>query len=360
MTKVRVLVVEDSLTVRQALLEALRADAELEVVGEALDGRQAIDMCRELRPDVMTLDMILPVMSGLGVTEYVMAHCPTPILVVSSSVNRGELFKTYDALAAGAVDVLEKPRGDESDGEWEQKFCAAVKLVARIKVITHPRARLGALGRPPSVPPALPGRGPRKTEIIAVGASTGGPGALVSVLGALPPGFPIPLIFVLHLDEVFGTAFAEWLDAQTHHRVAFAREGEPVASYAGRVAMAPPGRHLVVRARRLCLTSDPPRHSCRPSIDALFETVATHYGPSAAGCLMTGMGRDGAAGLLEIRKAGGLALAQDEATSVVYGMPREAVLLGAVERVLPLDGIGRALAALASVDAAHPTKGAAP
>ena len=367
MAKVRVLVVEDSVTVRQRLLEVLRADPEIEVVGEASDGKRAIELCRDLDPDVVTLDMMLPVMSGLAATEYIMAHHPTPILVVSASFNRGELFKTYDALAAGAVDVMEKPRGDEGDGDGEERFCAAEKLVSRIKVITHPRARLGALGRSSTAPTPVaasgahvavkrpstpsPSRRPRKTELIAIGASTGGPAALVAVLGAIPAGLPIPIVIVLHIDEVFGAAFADWLDSQTHHRVTYPREGDPVASYKGRVAMAPPGRHLVVRAHRFGLTSDPPRHSCRPSIDVLLEAIADDYGAASAGCILTGMGRDGAAGLLAIRSRGGAAFAQDEASSVVYGMPREAMLNGAAERVLPLDQMGAALAALVVSDA---------
>src|ERR1700735_2119773 len=137
MPRIRVLVVEDSLTVRRLLCEVLASDPEIEVVGEAGDGKRAIELCQALRPDVMTLDMMLPVMSGLAATEYVMAHCPTPILVVSASTNRGEVFKTYEALAAGAVDVLEKPRGGEADGEWERHFVSTVKLVSRILVITH-------------------------------------------------------------------------------------------------------------------------------------------------------------------------------------------------------------------------------
>ena len=144
--RLRVLVVEDSLTVRRRICDALASDRDLEIVGEADNGQRAIELCQSLRPDVMTLDMCLPIMSGLSATEYIMAHCPTPILIVSASTNRGELFKTYDALAAGAVDVLEKPRGDASDDEWDRKLVSAVRLVAKIKVITHPRARL-ALGR---------------------------------------------------------------------------------------------------------------------------------------------------------------------------------------------------------------------
>src|SRR5580704_14304500 len=140
--KIRVLVVEDSLTIRRRLAEILENDPELELVGEAADGKRAIELCGELRPDVVTLDMMLPVLSGVAATEYIMAYYPTPILIVSASANRGEVFKTYDALAAGAVDVLEKPTGEEPEGVWEQRLRSAVKLVARIKVITHPRARL--------------------------------------------------------------------------------------------------------------------------------------------------------------------------------------------------------------------------
>lgn len=343
MRKTRVLVVDDSLTVRKHLCEVLSADPEIELVGEAADGKQAIEQCQALRPDVVTIDMIMPVMSGLAATEYIMAHCPTPILVVSSSFNRGELFKTYDALAAGAVDALEKPTGKEPDGVWERAFLARVKLVSRIRVITHPRLRLARLHEPPSraaIPPPE-----RSNTVLAIGASTGGPAAIVEILQTLPETFRQPILFVLHINEPFGSSFADWLDGQTSRRVAFPRDGDLVAGATGRVLMAPPGRHLVVRDGRLRLTLDPEKHSCRPSVDVLFSSVAREYGRTAAAVLLTGMGRDGAAGLLDIRHAGGLTIAQDEATSVVYGMPGEAVALGAAERVLPLKEIGPALGA---------------
>jgi two-component system, chemotaxis family, protein-glutamate methylesterase/glutaminase len=346
--KLRVLVVEDSLTVRRRVCEALAKSTQLEVVGEADNGQRAIELCQSLRPDVITLDMILPVMSGLSATEYIMAHCPTPILIVSASTNRGELFKTYDALAAGAVDVLEKPRGDGTDDDWDERLVSAVRMVARIKVITHPRARLG-LARSPaplSAPPrAFEGRvATEPLSLVALGASTGGPSALVSVLRDLPSKAGLLILVVLHIDEPFGSAFAEWLSDQTPHDVKFARGGEPLESSTSRVLMAPPGRHLVAEGTRLALNDAPERHSCRPSIDTLFESLAKSCGPRSCAALLTGMGRDGATGLLALREAGGLTVAQDEESSIVFGMPREAALLGAASRVLPLGEIGRYLA----------------
>lgn len=348
MTRLRVLVVEDSLTVRRHLCDVLNAHPDIEVVGEAGDGKEAIHLCEQLRPDVVSMDMMLPVMSGMAATEYIMAHCPTPILVVSASTNRGEMFKTYEALAAGAIDVLEKPSLAADPGEWEARLIAALKMVARVRPIHHPRAKLEALRRAPfdaGVPAVEIPQGARAWDVVAIGASTGGPGAVLQVLKGLVQPFPVPVLVVVHISEPFGSALAEWLDAQTGMAVEYAVDGQAVASTAGRVTMAPPGWHLVVRHRRMRLTKDPERHSCRPSVDVLFESVAAEYGPAAAACLLTGMGRDGAAGLLAVRRSGGFTIAQDEATSVVYGMPREAALIGAAERVLTLPAIGGALSA---------------
>lgn len=350
MTKLRVLVVEDSLTVRKRLCEILSADPEIEVIAEAADGKHAIELCLSLKPDVVSLDMMLPVMTGLSATEYIMAHAPTPILIVSASINRAELFKTYDALAAGAVDVLEKLRDGVDDDAWSQQYRNALKLVAKIKVITHPRARLHAFPRHgsdamASIPAVLRAQGADHSaiEIVAIGASTGGPGAILDVLNALPE-LPVPLLFVLHIDEPFGKAFANWLATQTRFPVSFAQDGELLEGLRGRVVMAPPAHHLVVQKRRLRLHDGPMRHSCRPSIDVLFESLAEECGESVVATLLTGMGRDGANGLLEIRKKGGITFAQDEATSVVYGMPREAAALGAAIKILPLHQIGQTIA----------------
>ena len=365
MAKTRVLVVEDSLTVRKRMLEVLATDPDIEIVGEAGDGKRGIELCQHLRPDVVTLDMMLPVMSGLAATEYIMAYCPTPILIVSASTNRGELFKTYEALAAGALDVLDKPLGNELDDAWEQKLVSTVKLIARIKVITHPRARLGPMGQSPggrastsATPrgtalgaPEAPRQAPQREgclRAVAMGVSTGGPAALTEILRGLPHGFPLPILLVIHIGKLFAPAFAEWLDGQSPVRVAYAADGDPLPPFgAGGVLMASPDSHLVLRQGKFRLTHDPERHSCRPSVDVLFASLAQELGASSAACLLTGMGKDGAEGLLAIRRAGGRTIAQDEATSVVFGMPREAILLGAAEQVLPLEMIAPMLGALA-------------
>jgi len=338
---VRVLIVEDSFSIRKRLVEILATDPELEVVGEAEDGKTAIELCQVMRPDVVTLDMMLPIMSGLAATEYIMAHCPTPVLIISASTNRGELFRTYDALAAGAVDALEKPTGEEPDGEWEKRLISTVKLVARIKVITHPRGKLGSRkSEPRSRSTVELSQPPSSIRLIALGASTGGPGAALEILEGLTSDFPVPILFVLHIGRPFATSLADWLDGRSPLRVALARDGERLPKPGrGRVILAPADHHLVIDDGTLRLTKGPERHSCRPSVDVLFESIAREIGGDSIACLLTGMGRDGAEGLLAIRRAGGTTLAQDEATSVVYGMPREALKLGAAQHVLPLQQI---------------------
>jgi len=349
MDPTRVLVVEDSQTIRKYIVEILETTPGFEVAGEAGDGKAAIELCERLAPDVISMDMMLPVMTGLSATEYIMAYCPTPILVVSASTNRGELFRTYDALAAGAVDVLEKPSGSEPDDAWARQLVEALRLVSRVRVITHLRGRLGptrhaASAALASVP--LPGTPTKPARVVAIGASTGGPGAVLDLLSTLPSGFALPILLVIHIAEPFAQAMAEWLAAQTGIPVRYARHDEALSRAAQVVLMAPPGRHLQLNNGRLRLDDGPERHSCKPSVDVLFESLAREAGEQTIACLLTGMGKDGAAGMLAVRAAGGLTIAQDEATSVVWGMPGEAVALGAASHVLPLRDIGSFLAAV--------------
>ncbi len=223
-----------------------------------------------------------------------------------------------------------------------------MKLVARIRVITHLRARARpSLPRSPElvrtgqVSAATP-----NVRVLAIGASTGGPGAAVEVFRNLPTDLAVPVLFVLHINPQFGHAFADWLNGQTPWPARFPRDDEPLEGAAGTIVLAAPGRHMIVHNGRIRLDDGPERFSCRPSVDVLFESVARECGPSAGAALLTGMGRDGANGLLAIRNAGGHTIAQDEATSVVYGMPREAAANGGAARILPLGEIGPALANL--------------
>jgi two-component system chemotaxis response regulator CheB len=351
MRRIRVLVVEDSLTVRRFLTTVLARDPDCEVVGEAAHAADAIRQCEALRPDVVTLDMLLAGDStGLEVTEHIMAYCPTPILIVSSSFNRGEALKSLDALAAGAVDTLEKPTGRESEAGWQRCFLERVKLVARIRVITHVRGRRRALeqamtrGSVRGNSPAGPRSGRSEPRLIAMGASTGGPGAVAEILGDRAHPVPLPVLLVVHLAPGFGRTFAAWLDKMLPVPVIEAVHGAPLPRPNERcVIVAPAEAHLLVEGGQLRLSRAAERHSCRPSIDVLFESVAREFGSAAIGCLLTGMGQDGAEGLLAMRNAGAVTVAQDEATSVVFGMPREAIRLGAAGHVLCLSAIAPAL-----------------
>jgi two-component system chemotaxis response regulator CheB len=345
MKPIRVLVVEDSITIRKYLVDVLTSSGQFEVVAEAEDGKQAMELCELLRPEVVTMDMILPKLSGVAATEYIMAYCPTPILVVSASLNRGEVFKTYAALAAGAVDVLDKPNGVEAQEEWEQKFLAAVRMASRIKVITHPRGKL----QNPALPEIAAGNKIfSDIRLVAIGASTGGPAAVARILAELPPNFPIPILIVIHISDQFAFALAEWLNTQSSVPVRYAQDNEdipPLGTPA--VLLAPAGKHMIVERQKVRLVDGPERHSCRPSVDTFFDSVARDLGSASATVLLTGMGKDGASGLLNAKRAGSFTVAQDEASSIVFGMPAEAIKLGAAQRILSLDQIAETIRAFA-------------
>ena len=353
MSRLRVLIVDDSLTVRRRLADAFAFDTSCEVVGEAADGQQAFEQCQRLRPDVVTMDLMMPKVDGLRATELIMGHCPTPIVVLSATENRTEGLRTLDALAAGAVDAVDKPSG-LLDAKWMETLVSRVRVASRVRVITHVRAKLRTEAAPHAPPrvaaPAVPPR------LLVMGASTGGPAAVRHILRSLPADFPLPVLLVLHITEHFDNAMVEWLGAQSGLSVRNAVDGEPLPMPGrGCVRMAPGNRHLVVRGGRLRLVDGPERHSCRPSVDELFESVARELGANALGCLLTGMGRDGAEGLAAMRRAGAATVVEDESTCVVFGMPREAIKLGAAQHVVGLTEIPPLLAALARAGAREGT-----
>lgn len=363
MATIRVLIADDSITVRRRLAAALAADQMLEVVAEARDGRMAIELCQRLRPDVITMDMMMPVMDGVMATQYIMTHCPTRILVVSSSADRVQVLRTFEALAAGAIDFLEKPAGSSPLAEWERELVEAVKMAYRVRPISRPPAGLRASSRrddgaaayfPGSGPIARMGAdpfggvAPGEAAIIAIGASTGGPSAIAKILSEIPANFPLSMLLVIHIAPEFAEGLRQWIEQQSRIPVRVAVDGEPLPRLGrGEVIMAPPDRHLSVDKGYVRVSDAPQRNSCRPSVDVLFESVAREYGSRAIACLLTGMGRDGALGLLAIRRSGGRTIAQDEASSIVFGMPREAIALNAAEVVAPLAGVAETLCKMA-------------
>lgn len=335
MARIRVLIADDSLTIRHHLAEVIASDLDFELVGEARDGEEAVALCQRLRPHVVTLDMSMPCLDGLAATKRIMRTCATPILIVSSSVNRGEALRTFDAIAAGAVDVLEKPGALTDLQEWALQFRAQLRLIARIQVITR-FSDASTMRRTPEVVPPVTADTRSRQRLVALGASTGGPMALHHILSNLPATFPVPILLVIHMSPLFTAAFVTWLAQNSRLPVRMAVDGERLPQPGTGVVLMPgPDCHLVMDGVYLRQTAAPERWSCRPSVDELFLSLTGRAADLFAG-LLTGMGRDGAAGLLALRQAGAVTAAQDEASSVIFGMPREAIALGAAEHILPL------------------------
>ncbi|WBY00217.1 chemotaxis response regulator protein-glutamate methylesterase [Ramlibacter tataouinensis] len=341
MGKTGVLIVDDSAVARQALTEILSQDGGLHVQAAVADPLFAMQRMRSHWPDVIVLDIEMPRMDGLTFLRRLMAQRPTPVVVCSSLTGHGAAM-TVQALAAGAVSVVAKPRAALRGNLHE----SAAELVQAVRAAALVNVRnLAAVGSPPVPSPAAtePGAGGRRdgaARVIALGASTGGTQALEAVLKALPAAVP-GMVVVQHMPEKFTAAFAERLDALCRLEVREARDGDAVLP--GRVLIAPGGRHMSLRrggsGYGVEVRRGPSVHHHCPSVDVLFRSVAGAAGPGALGIIMTGMGADGALGLLELRRAGARTVAQDEASSVVFGMNREAIRAGAVERVLPLAAI---------------------
>jgi two-component system chemotaxis response regulator CheB len=332
--RIKVLVVDDSGLVRKLLGEIFGADPELEVVGLARDPYEARELIKQLSPDVLTLDVEMPRMDGLTFLQNLMRLHPMPVVMVSSLTERGA-EATLAALHAGAVDFVAKPKVDLQVG----LRAYGEELIAKVKAAS--RAKVRALTNLPPTEAAAKAQGLQTTDrVIAIGASTGGTEAISDMLKTMPPDAP-GMVIAQHIPEVFSARFAARLDGECALVVREARDGAPLLT--GHVYVAPGGKHLRVERSGLkyfcSIGADEPVNRHRPSVDVLFDSVAKNVGRNAVGVILTGMGADGAEGLLHLREAGGFTLAQDRETSVVWGMPGEAVRRGGACEVLPLQAL---------------------
>ncbi len=341
---IRVLVAEDSVTVRELLVQILSSDPEIAVIGEAKNGLEAVELAVQLKPDLITMDVHMPELDGLEATKEIMARAPTPIIVVSASSNQRDVELSLSAMRAGALLMLPKPDDPRSAvfADRQGNLLSMVKALSRVRVVRRWRDR---------PPPALSTPAPRvapatRIQVIAIAASTGGPAALERILKDLPGDFPVPILVVQHIAVGFAAGLADWLSASASLRVKIAEDGEQLRPRT--VFLAADDRQLSVRSDgQLLVTTEPLVNGLRPSGTHLFESVARAYGPAVVAVILTGMGRDGVDGLRAVKTAGGLVIAQDEDSSVVYGMPREAIAAGVVDLVAPVADIAPRLRELA-------------
>lgn len=330
--RVRALVVDDSAFMRRVISDILNSDPEIEVIGYARNGEDAVKKVYDLRPDVVTLDVEMPRLNGLGALSQIMQENPTPVVMLSAYTDRGRR-ETIEALELGAVDFIAKPSGEislhleELKGEilTKVKIAARTKVRKLAKIVKHRPAKLQA----------------RRTDgmrkLVVIGASTGGPKAVLEILSKLPSNLPACFLIVQHMPGGFTTSFAKRLNSKSRLRVEEAKNGAALSQ--GVAYVAPGDYHMLVNGSSLNVVGGLKLHGVRPAIDFTMESAAIKYGENAVGVLLTGMGIDGAAGMKAIKERGGLTIAQDEETSLVFGMPRAAINLGCVDEVLPLHKI---------------------
>lgn len=339
----KVLIADDSATARQALKYIVQQADGMDVVGEAVNGQQAVEMAENLHPDVILMDIVMPEMDGLEATSEIMLHVPTPIVVVSSTVDGPETETAFQAIRAGALTVLPKPAAIGSSAYLRESktLQTTIRAMAGVSVIHHRRYQSS---RPNPIPVvADSGEAP---EIVVMVSSTGGPGALGEIVSLLPADFPLPIVIVQHITPDFLTSMIKWLDMVSLLTVTLAHEGD--SPKPGNVYLAPGDTHLLLgRGRRFRFDDQTPA-SHKPSGDILLKSIAQQFGARAIGIVLTGMGEDGAEGLRALHTQGAYTIAQDEATSAVFGMPRAAIEMGAARRVLPLAEIPAALIELTS------------
>ncbi|MEO5816528.1 MAG: chemotaxis-specific protein-glutamate methyltransferase CheB [Gemmatimonadaceae bacterium] len=352
---IRILVADDSATSRALLVGLFASEPDFTVVGEAKNGQQAVEMAEQLAPDLITMDVQMPVMDGLEATKQIMVRSPRPIIIVSSTAREHEVKLSLEATRAGALMVLPKPEGPGSPGFAfdRRQIVSMARAMSQVKVVRRHGAATPSTSAHPITGPRAQMGGPTRAlqtqgviRLIAIAASTGGPAAIQTILSELPRSFPVPILVVQHIARGFTTGLAHWLDGDTALNVRVAELNE--LAMPGAVYIAPDNRHIGCRtdgagAIRIVLDDSPAEGAFRPSASYLFRSVAQSLGPNAVSVILTGMGDDGISGLRAVKAAGGKVIAQDEASSVIYGMPREAARAGVVNVVLPLNGIARRL-----------------
>ena len=355
MDKIRVLVVDDSLFMRRMMSDLLAQDSAIEVVGAARDGQQGLEMARQLKPDVITLDVEMPVMDGIAMLQQLMKEQPTPVVMVSSLTREGAEI-TLRCLELGAVDFVTKPSGAVSLDLYK----VSSQIIEKVKAAASaPRHRLTALapaldaqgsaaGKPfvgalSTQPSEFAKRAPSSTPskitelpLVVIGASTGGPRALSLLMSQLPPDFHAPMLLIQHMPEGFTRSLAERLDRLCHLQVREAREGDRLQP--GVAYLAPGGRHLqLLPGGRLHLSEEPPLHGVRPAVDITLLSIAQHHSGRVVVAILTGMGNDGAMGVRALYAKGARILAEDESSCVVFGMPRAAIQTGCVHQIAPIE-----------------------
>ena len=337
----KILIVDDSALIRSILKHLLSAEKKFIIVGEASNGREAIDLNRKLEPDFIIMDINMPVMDGLEATRKIMKDKPVPILIFSGESPKHTAYKTIDS---GAVDLLKKPDIDQiSEPSFFKIFLQKIRMLAEKKFIPKPVIPVKESKTTGLVKTPLK----KKTyKMLVIGASTGGPKAVKEVLKQLPATFPFGIALVQHMEKGFDRGYASWLNEATPLNVRLAEKTEIIQK--GDVIVAPTDKHLIIIGNKLMLNDGPRVLNQKPSVDVLFESAANRFGGELIGLLLTGMGRDGAKGCLSIKSQGGYTLVQDKETSAIFGMPKAAIEIGGASKVLPLGDIPTFLVELVS------------
>ena len=345
---IRILIVDDSPVARELLIHILNSDAGIEVIGSAANGREAVEFVTRNKPDIITMDIHMPEMDGFEATRTIMETNPVPIVIVTGSADMKELEASFRAIEAGALTVRQKPQaiGHPDHEKNARNLLKTIKLMSEIKVVrrwVRTAERRPLLQREPIGEVAIQ---PAVVKVVAIGASTGGPTVIEKILAELPNNFPAPVLIVQHMAEGFIRGFAEWLSQTSSLPVHVPLHGSMTRP--GHVYIAPDGAQMRMDATgRIFCTGDSPENGLRPSVSYLFRAIAKVFGKNSVGVLLTGMGKDGAVELKLMKEKGAVTIAQNEETSVVYGMPGEAVRLEAAKYVLPADKIAMVLTSIA-------------